>query len=171
MANVTVKLHGAFSQFAGGARSAKVEASDIGSALAALVEQHPSLAERMRDEHGKLRDHVNIFANDDEIRYLDGERTPLRENDVVHIVPAVSGGEGLCEGQEDRPSSWRGTEADIARAAAEVKSLRHSAPPGALLQIAAFARQPDLHQGRYLSRLPFRSAPKRGAVLGDERLD
>ena len=93
MAQVTVKLHGAFSQFAGGARSAKVEASDIGSALAALVEQYPSLAERMRDEHGKLRDHVNIFANEEEMRHLDGERTALRDGDIVDVVPAVSGGE------------------------------------------------------------------------------
>jgi len=37
---------------------------------------------------------VNIFANDEEMRYLDGERTALRDGDIVHIVPAVSGGEG-----------------------------------------------------------------------------
>jgi MoaD family protein len=94
MGTVTVKLHGAFSQFAGGARSVTIEASDIGTALAALVARHPSLAERMRDEHGRLRDHVNIFANDEEMRYLDGERTALRDGDIVHIVPAVSGGRG-----------------------------------------------------------------------------
>ena len=94
MGQVTVKLHGAFSQFAGGARSATVEASDIGGALAGLVARYPSLAERLRDEHGKMREHVTIFANDEEMRYLDGESTTLRDGDVVHIVPAVSGGEG-----------------------------------------------------------------------------
>lgn len=94
MSHVTVKLHGAFSQFAGGARSASVEASDIATALAGLVALHPTLAERMRDEHGKLREHVNIFANDEDMRYLDGERTALRDGDIVHIVPAVSGGRG-----------------------------------------------------------------------------
>jgi molybdopterin converting factor small subunit len=94
VAQVTVKLHGAFSQFAGGARSATVEAGDIAGALAGLVALHPSLAERLRDEHGKLREHVNIFANDEEMRYLDGERTALRAGDTVHIVPAVSGGRG-----------------------------------------------------------------------------
>ena len=93
MAKVTVKLHGAFSEFAGGARSALVEASDIAGALTGLVGRYPSLAERLRDEHGKMRQHVNIFANDEEIRYLDGERTALRDGDTVHIVPAVSGGE------------------------------------------------------------------------------
>jgi molybdopterin synthase sulfur carrier subunit len=93
VAKVTVKLHGAFSEFAGGARSATIEASDVGSALSGLVERYPSLAERLRDEHGKMREHVNIFANEEEIRYLDGERTALREGDTVDIVPAVSGGE------------------------------------------------------------------------------
>jgi MoaD family protein len=94
VAKITVKLHGAFSQFAGGARSATVEAGDIGSALSALVERYPSLAERVRDEHGKLRDHINVFANEEEMRYLEGERTALRDGDTIDIVPAVSGGEG-----------------------------------------------------------------------------
>lgn len=94
MAHVTVKLHGAFSEFAGGARSAAVDAIDVGSALAGLVDRHPSLAERLRDEHGRMREHVTIFANDEEIRYLDGERTALRDGDTIHVVPAVSGGRG-----------------------------------------------------------------------------
>ena len=89
-----MKLHGAFSEFAGGARSATVDATDIASALAGLVARYPSLAERLRDEHGKMREHVSIFANDEDVRSLDGERTPLREGDIVHVVPAVSGGEG-----------------------------------------------------------------------------
>jgi molybdopterin converting factor small subunit len=71
-----------------------VEGDDVGGALAGLVARHPSLAERLRDEHGNMREHVNIFANDEDMRYLDGERTALRDGDIVHIVPAVSGGEG-----------------------------------------------------------------------------
>ncbi len=90
---MTVKIHGAFSDFAGGARSVPVEADDLGGALAGLVTRHPSLGERLRDEHGKMREHVNIYANDEDMRFLDGERTALRDGDVVHIVPAVSGGE------------------------------------------------------------------------------
>jgi molybdopterin converting factor small subunit len=93
VARVTVKLHGAFSEFAGGARSVPVEADDVAGALGGLVARHPSLAERLRDEHGTMREHVNIYANDEDMRYLDGERTALRDGDIVHIVPAVSGGE------------------------------------------------------------------------------
>jgi len=88
-----MKLHGPFSEFAGGARSATVEAIDIAGALAALVDRYPSLGERLRDEHGRLRSHVHIYANEEEMRHLDGERTALRAGDIVHIVPAISGGE------------------------------------------------------------------------------
>ena len=93
MGQVTVKLHGAFSEFAGGTRSATVDASDIAGALSGLVTRYPSLAERLRDEHGKMREHLSVFANEEEIRYLDGERSALRDGDTVHLVPAVSGGE------------------------------------------------------------------------------
>ena len=92
MSRVTVRLHGAFRGFAGGARSTTVEASDVASALAALVRAHPGLAERLRDEHGRLREHVQLFANAEDVRHGDGERTALRDGDVLEVVPAVSGG-------------------------------------------------------------------------------
>ena len=91
-AHVTVLLHGAYREFAGGRGKATVEAESVGEALERLVEQLPSLRERVRDEHGRLREHLTVFANDEEIRRLDGERTSLREGDVVHLIPAISGG-------------------------------------------------------------------------------
>lgn len=93
MAPVTVRFYGAFSEFAGGARRSTVEASSVRQALDAVGTRFPQLRERLRDEHGRLREHVNVFANADEIRALDGERTVLRDGDVVHIIPAVSGGD------------------------------------------------------------------------------
>lgn len=92
MAAVTVRLYGAFSEFAGGVRRSAVEASSVGTALDAVATRFPQLRERLRDEHGRLREHVNVFANADEMRALDDERTALRDGDVVHIIPAVSGG-------------------------------------------------------------------------------
>ncbi|GAC1461223.1 MAG: hypothetical protein NVSMB8_12380 [Candidatus Limnocylindrales bacterium] len=92
MSRVTVRLHGAFRGFAGGARSAVVEADDIAGALAGLVREHPALAERLRDEHGRLRQHVQLFANAEDVRHGDGEATSLAEGDVLEVVPAVSGG-------------------------------------------------------------------------------
>ncbi len=91
MPTVSVRLHGAFAEFAG-ARRAEVDADTVGAALAALVDRHPPLRERLRDEHGAIREHVAVFANEDEVRTREGEATPLRDGDVLHIIPALSGG-------------------------------------------------------------------------------
>jgi sulfur-carrier protein len=89
---VKVRLHGAFREFAGGAGGASVEARSVGEALSLVIDEYPALRERLRDEHGRLRRHVSVFANNEEMRHLDGERTALEPGDVVHIIPAVSGG-------------------------------------------------------------------------------
>ncbi|HKW78800.1 MAG TPA: ubiquitin-like small modifier protein 1 [Candidatus Limnocylindria bacterium] len=91
MSHVTVMLRGAYRDFAGRSR-VPVEAATVGDALERLAEACPTVRERLRDEHGRLREHVNIFANEEDIRRLDGESTRLTEGDVVHIIPAVSGG-------------------------------------------------------------------------------
>ncbi len=92
MATVTVRLHGAFSDFAGGTRKVTLEAATVGEALDRLPDSVPGLRERIRDEHGRIREHLNVFHNEEEIRRLQGERTSLRDGDVVHLMPAVSGG-------------------------------------------------------------------------------
>ena len=89
---MTVRLYGADSEFAGGVRQAAVDARTLSAALEALVAVHPSLRERLRDEHGRLREHLSVFVNKDDIRVLQGESTPLRDGDVIHLIPAVSGG-------------------------------------------------------------------------------
>jgi molybdopterin converting factor small subunit len=85
-------LHGAFRGFAGGARDVTLDAGTLGEALDGLVRTHPTLAERLRDEQGKLRPHLALFINQDDARLLGWEDAPLREGDVVHVIPALSGG-------------------------------------------------------------------------------
>ena len=89
---VTVRLYGAYSGFAGGAREATVTGQTLRAALDSLVATHPSLRERIRDEHGRLREHLSVYVNKDDVRFLEGEATPIRDGDVVHLIPAVSGG-------------------------------------------------------------------------------
>ena len=89
---MTVRLYGAYSEFAGGARESTVDAGTLREALDAVTVVYPSLRERLRDEHGRLREHLNVFVNKDDIRVLQGESTPVRDGDVVHLIPAVSGG-------------------------------------------------------------------------------
>ena len=92
VARVDVRLHGVFSEFAGGVRHATVDAATIGEALDALARLHPELRERLRDEHGRVREHVGIFANAERMAALGGERAALRDGDTLHVVPAISGG-------------------------------------------------------------------------------
>lgn len=89
---VTVRLYGAYSEFAGGAREAAVRGPTLRAALDALVIAHPALRERLRDEHGRLREHLSVYVNKDDVRFLEGEATPVRDGDVIHVIPAVSGG-------------------------------------------------------------------------------
>ena len=90
---VKVLLHGAWRQFAGGAKEvALTDATTLREALARLSEQYPSLKERLRDEHGKLRPHLALFVNDEDARLLGWEDAPLRDGDILHVIPALSGG-------------------------------------------------------------------------------
>lgn len=90
---VKVLLHGAYRGFAGGVREVPLEATVLRDALDGLARAHPSLAERLRDEHGRLRAHLALFINEEDARLLGWEDAPLRDGDVVHIIPALSGGE------------------------------------------------------------------------------
>ena len=89
---IRVLLHGAWRGFAGGAREVRVDATTLRGALAALVAAHPSLTERLRDEHGALRAHLAVFVNEDDARLIGWEDAKLKDGDVMHIIPALSGG-------------------------------------------------------------------------------
>ena len=89
---IKVLLHGAWRGFAGGAREVRLEAGTLHDALDSLAVAHPPLRERLRDEHGRLRAHLAMFVNEDDARLLGWEDAPLKEGDVVHIIPALSGG-------------------------------------------------------------------------------
>ena len=60
--------------------------------IAALEAAHPGLGERLVDEDGGLRKFVNIFVDDDDVRYLDGLDTKVADGITVSIIPAVAGG-------------------------------------------------------------------------------
>jgi molybdopterin converting factor small subunit len=70
----------------------EVDGKTVGEALAALVSRYPALKPHLYDEQGKLRAFVNVFRNDEDIRHLQREETPLRERDELSIVPSIAGG-------------------------------------------------------------------------------
>lgn len=64
----------------------------LGSILAELNKTYPGLGERILDEQGTIRRFVNIFVNDEDVRFLQEKETPIKEADVISIVPAIAGG-------------------------------------------------------------------------------
>ena len=69
-----------------------VKGASVGEALEDLVQHHPALKQHLFDESGRLRSFVNIYRNDDDIRYLDREQTELGSQDELSIVPSIAGG-------------------------------------------------------------------------------
>ena len=57
-----------------------------------LEKRHPGIKERICDESGKLRRFVNIFVNEEDIRFLQGDQTSVKDGDEVSIIPAIAGG-------------------------------------------------------------------------------
>lgn len=64
----------------------------VGAVLDELNKTYPGLGERIVDEQGAIRRFVNIFLNDEDVRFLQEKETPVKEADVISIVPAIAGG-------------------------------------------------------------------------------
>lgn len=76
---------------AGGTAEVAVSGATVEAVLADLVRQHPALGAKLFDS-GKLRPYVNVFVNDEDVRYLDDLATPVKDGEVVALIPAVAGG-------------------------------------------------------------------------------
>lgn len=91
-ASVAVRIPGPLRPLAAGADEVPVTARTVGDALDQVMVAHPGLRRHLRAEDGSLREHVNVFRNEEDVRYLDGERTVVAEGDAVTIVPSIAGG-------------------------------------------------------------------------------
>ena len=72
--------------------SVDVTGATVGEALNALTAAHPDLKKNLYNDEGKLRSFVNIYLNDEDIRYMKKESTPLADTDTISIVPSIAGG-------------------------------------------------------------------------------
>ena len=72
--------------------SVEVQGGTVGDALSSLITQHPELKRHLYTEAGKLRSFVNVYVNDEDVRYLLKEATSVGENDNISIVPSIAGG-------------------------------------------------------------------------------
>jgi sulfur-carrier protein len=70
----------------------EIHANTIGAAIVELQARYPGIKERLLDEGGEVRRFVNVYVNEEDIRFLKNQQTPLKEGDEVSIIPAIAGG-------------------------------------------------------------------------------
>jgi molybdopterin synthase sulfur carrier subunit len=90
---VVIRVPAPLRSTAGGQRQIELTAPDFGLLLEEMEATYPGITKRLRDEDGALRRTLNIYINGENIRFLRGLATPLRDGDEVSIVPAIAGGE------------------------------------------------------------------------------
>jgi molybdopterin converting factor small subunit len=78
--------------YAGKRESTDVKAGSVGDALAQLTTEFAELKKHLFTEDGQLRSFVNVYVNDEDIRYLAKEQTITKDGDTVSIVPSIAGG-------------------------------------------------------------------------------
>ena len=69
-----------------------VSEGTIESLFADLDRQYPGIAARLQDESGEIRKFINVYLNEEDIRFLEGKATPVKSGDAVSIIPAIAGG-------------------------------------------------------------------------------
>ncbi|HEY8216100.1 MAG TPA: ubiquitin-like small modifier protein 1 [Acidimicrobiia bacterium] len=89
---VEVKLPTLLRVHADGAASVSANGATVGEVFQALTGRYPGLAGNLVDDEGTLHRFVNVYKDDDDIRYLDGLDTKVADGDVISILPAVAGG-------------------------------------------------------------------------------
>lgn len=88
----TVRIPTPLRTATGGEATVSAEGATLREVLADLERQHPGIGERLLDEHGELRRFVNVFVDDEDVRFQQGLDTPVPDGTTVSIIPAVAGG-------------------------------------------------------------------------------
>lgn len=87
----TIRIPTPLRQYTDNQSAVTVQGGTAGDALARLAESYPQLQQHLF-ENGKLRSFVNVYLNEEDIRYLDGEETAINEDDTLMIIPSIAGG-------------------------------------------------------------------------------
>jgi molybdopterin synthase sulfur carrier subunit len=90
--SVSVLIPTPLRKFTGEQETVTTSPGTIATLIADLERQYPGIAARLTDDQGELRRFVNIYVNEEDIRFLDGKDTAIKDGDAVSIVPAIAGG-------------------------------------------------------------------------------
>ena len=89
---INVRIPQPLRSLTGNLSSVTGDGATLEACIAQLEVTYPGIKDRVMDESGQLRRFVNIYVNGDDVRFIDGLGTPLKDGDEVSIVPAVAGG-------------------------------------------------------------------------------
>jgi molybdopterin synthase sulfur carrier subunit len=89
---VLVRIPTPLRRVTNGASEVETRAQDVAGLIDDLERQYPGLRDRLVEESGELRRFINIYVNQEDVRFLSGRETALRDGDEVAIVPAIAGG-------------------------------------------------------------------------------
>ena len=89
---ITVRIPTPLRPMTGGKSELEGTGNSIGELIDQLNDAHPGLKDRICDEQGEIRRFINIYLNEEDIRFLTGKDTPVKDGDEVSIVPAIAGG-------------------------------------------------------------------------------
>jgi MoaD family protein len=90
--SIKLEIPTALRPFAGKQASVEFNAATVGEALRSLTTTYADLKKHLYTEDGRIRSFVNIYVNDEDIRYLEKENTPIKDGDTISIVPSIAGG-------------------------------------------------------------------------------
>ena len=91
---VTIEIPTAFRRFTDGTPKFDCNATTIAEALDILTAQFPGLSRHVRDDQGQIRQFLNVYLNEEDIRFLGGEDCAVKAGDKVLLVPSIAGGSG-----------------------------------------------------------------------------
>lgn len=89
---VTVHVPTPLRKLTGDQAEVQVQAGSVAELVDSLERSHAGIRERLVDEEGEIRRYVNMYVNEEDVRFLDGKETILKDGDSVSIVPAIAGG-------------------------------------------------------------------------------
>jgi molybdopterin converting factor small subunit len=92
--SATIEIPTAFRRFTDGAARVDCSAVTVADALNDLISRFPALSRHVRDEQGQIRQFLNIYLNEEDIRFLGGEACSIKDGDRVLLVPSIAGGSG-----------------------------------------------------------------------------
>jgi adenylyltransferase/sulfurtransferase len=131
---VTITIPTPLRQFAAGQSEIQVEATTAGEALDQLTSTHAELRKHLFNDQNVLRNFVNVYVNDEDIRHTDGPNTPVKEGDTILIVPSIAGGNVA------QVDNLRAADNMIESESAQVNNLRDNLPMLSNEEVARYSR-------------------------------